>query len=56
VPADRLAEALEVFHRWVASRGLRPSEVEYLAATGSRCASPPPTIPYSSWGREDDLL
>jgi hypothetical protein len=36
VSADRLADALEVFHRWVASRGLRPSEVEYLAATRDR--------------------
>jgi len=36
VSADRLADALEVFHRWVASRGLRPSEVDYLAATRDR--------------------
>jgi hypothetical protein len=36
VSADRLADALDVFHRWVASRGLRPSEVEYLAATRDR--------------------
>jgi len=36
VSADRLTDALEVFHRWVASRGLRPSEVEYLAATRDR--------------------
>jgi hypothetical protein len=36
VSADRLADALEVFHRWVASRGLRPSQVEYLAATRDR--------------------
>ncbi|MFI5897418.1 DUF2293 domain-containing protein [Actinoplanes sp. NPDC051513] len=36
VSADRLADALEVFHRWVDSRGLRPSEVEYLAATRDR--------------------
>ena len=36
VAADRLADALEVFHRWVDSRGLRPSEVEYLAATRDR--------------------
>jgi hypothetical protein len=36
VSADRLADALEVFHRWVAHRGLRPSEVEYLAAARDR--------------------
>lgn len=36
VPADRLADALEAFHRWVAGRGLVPSEVEYLAATRDR--------------------
>jgi hypothetical protein len=36
VSADRLADALEVFHRWVVSRGLRPSEVEYVAATRDR--------------------
>jgi hypothetical protein len=36
VSADRLADALEVFHRWVDSRGLQPSEVEYLAATRDR--------------------
>ncbi len=36
VSADRLADALEVFHRWVDSRGLRPSEVEYVAATRDR--------------------
>jgi hypothetical protein len=36
VSADRVADALEVFHRWVASRGLRPSEVEYLAASRDR--------------------
>jgi hypothetical protein len=36
VSADRLSDALEVFHRWAASRGLRPSEVEYLAATRAR--------------------
>jgi hypothetical protein len=36
VSADRLADALEVFHRWVDSHGLRPSEVEYLAATRDR--------------------
>ncbi|MEW2383027.1 hypothetical protein AB0873_13215 [Micromonospora sp. NPDC047707] len=36
VSADRLADALEVFRRWVASRGLRPSQVNYLAATRDR--------------------
>jgi hypothetical protein len=36
VSADRLADALEVFHRWVDSRGLRAGEVEYLAATRDR--------------------
>ena len=36
VTADRLTDALEVFHRWVESRGLRPSEVEYLAAARDR--------------------
>lgn len=36
VSADRLADALEVFHRWVTSRGLRPTEVEYLAASRDR--------------------
>ncbi|WP_250036123.1 DUF2293 domain-containing protein [Paractinoplanes maris] len=36
VPADRLTDALEIFRRWVAGRGLRPSEVEYLAATRDR--------------------
>lgn len=36
VSADRLADALEVFRRWVDSRDLRPSEVEYLAATRDR--------------------
>jgi len=36
VSADRLADMLEVFHRWVDGRGLRPSEVEYLAATRDR--------------------
>ena len=36
VSADRLADALEMFHRWVAGRGLRPSEVEYPAATRDR--------------------
>jgi hypothetical protein len=36
VSADRLADALEIFHRWVEGRGLRPSEVEYPAATRDR--------------------
>src|SRR4051812_38219584 len=36
VSADRIADALDFFHRWVDSRGLRPSEVEYLAATRDR--------------------
>ncbi|MEV0128046.1 DUF2293 domain-containing protein [Dactylosporangium sp. NPDC050688] len=36
VPADRLAEALEAFHRWVAGRGLQPMEVEYVSATRDR--------------------
>src|SRR3954452_7873822 len=31
VSADRLVDALEVFHRWAASRGLRGDEVEYVA-------------------------
>ncbi|BCJ44619.1 hypothetical protein GCM10010168_14320 [Actinoplanes ianthinogenes] len=38
VSADRLADAMEIFHRWVASRGLRAGEVEYLAATRDRRA------------------
>ncbi|GIE98128.1 DUF2293 domain-containing protein [Paractinoplanes rishiriensis] len=36
VSADRLVDALEVFHRWVQGRGLRASEVEYVAATRDR--------------------
>jgi hypothetical protein len=36
VSADRLADVLEVFHRWADGRGLRPSEVEYLAGTRDR--------------------
>jgi hypothetical protein len=36
VSADRLADALEVFHRWVAGQGLRSAEVEYVAATRDR--------------------
>jgi hypothetical protein len=36
VSADRLADALEVFRGWVTSRGLRPSRIEYLAATRDR--------------------
>jgi hypothetical protein len=36
VSADRLADALEIFHRWAGSRDLRPSEVDYPAATRDR--------------------
>ena len=36
VSPARLADAVEVFHRWAESRGLRGSEVEYLAATRDR--------------------
>ncbi|GGN80354.1 hypothetical protein GCM10010112_55820 [Actinoplanes lobatus] len=36
VSADRLTDALEIFHRWVESRGLRPSEVDYPSATRDR--------------------
>ncbi|MBU2669878.1 DUF2293 domain-containing protein [Actinoplanes bogorensis] len=36
VRPDRLADALEVFHRWVAGRGLRASAVDYVAATRDR--------------------
>lgn len=36
VSADRLTDALEVFHRWADDRGLRPGEVEYPAATRDR--------------------
>ena len=36
--ADRLADALEVFHRWVRGRGLHPAEIEYVAATRDRRA------------------
>ncbi|GAB2592497.1 hypothetical protein Aab01nite_37510 [Paractinoplanes abujensis] len=36
VTADRLADAMEIFHRWVESRGLRPREVDYVAATRDR--------------------
>lgn len=36
VPAGRLAEALEAFHRWAAGRGLQSSEVEYPAASRDR--------------------
>ncbi|MBL7256240.1 DUF2293 domain-containing protein [Paractinoplanes lichenicola] len=36
VSEERLADALEIFHRWVKSQGLRPSEVEYVAATRDR--------------------
>ena len=36
VPVDRIADALEVFHRWVRSKDLRPTEIEYVAATRDR--------------------
>ncbi|MEU4235920.1 DUF2293 domain-containing protein [Actinoplanes sp. NPDC026619] len=36
VSADRIADALDFFRRWVDGRGLRPSEVEYLSATRDR--------------------
>ncbi|MEV4707905.1 DUF2293 domain-containing protein [Actinoplanes sp. NPDC049316] len=36
VSADRLADALEVFQRWVEARALQPSPVDYLAATRDR--------------------
>ncbi|MET0414566.1 MAG: DUF2293 domain-containing protein [Actinoplanes sp.] len=36
VSPDRLADALEVFHRWANSRDLRPSQVDYLSATRDR--------------------
>ncbi|GGN28931.1 hypothetical protein FHR83_007935 [Actinoplanes campanulatus] len=36
VSADRLTDALEIFHRWVEGRGLRPSEVDYPSATRDR--------------------
>jgi hypothetical protein len=36
VSPDRLADALEVFRRWAGSRDLRPSEVDYVAATRDR--------------------
>ncbi|GAA0568335.1 DUF2293 domain-containing protein [Paractinoplanes ferrugineus] len=36
VSADRIADALEILHRWVSAGGLHPSEVEYLAATRDR--------------------
>ncbi|MFC4072293.1 DUF2293 domain-containing protein [Actinoplanes subglobosus] len=36
VTPARLADALEVFRRWVDSRGLRPSEIEYVSATRDR--------------------
>ncbi|MEU8657291.1 DUF2293 domain-containing protein [Actinoplanes philippinensis] len=36
VSPDRLADALEVFRRWVDSRGLRPSEIDYVAAARER--------------------
>ncbi|MEU4426322.1 DUF2293 domain-containing protein [Actinoplanes sp. NPDC024001] len=36
VSPARLTDALEVFHRWVAGRDLRPSEVDYVSATHDR--------------------
>jgi hypothetical protein len=36
VTAERLADALEIFRRWVDSRGLRPTEIDYVAATRDR--------------------
>ncbi|BBH66668.1 hypothetical protein ACTI_33530 [Actinoplanes sp. OR16] len=36
VSADRLADAMEIFHRWVSGRGLRPVEISYMAATRDR--------------------
>ncbi|GLY05745.1 MULTISPECIES: DUF2293 domain-containing protein [Actinoplanes] len=36
VSPERLADTLEIFHRWTASRGLRSSEVEYLSAMRDR--------------------
>jgi hypothetical protein len=36
VSPERLADALEVFRRWADSRDLRPSEVDYVAATRDR--------------------
>ncbi|NMO54139.1 DUF2293 domain-containing protein [Actinoplanes sp. TBRC 11911] len=36
VSPERLADALEVFHRWVRGRELRPSEIAYVAATRDR--------------------
>lgn len=36
VSADRIADVLEIFHRWAGSRDLRPSEVDYPAATRDR--------------------
>jgi hypothetical protein len=36
VSADRLADVLEIFHRWAGGRDLRPSEVDYPAATRDR--------------------
>jgi hypothetical protein len=36
VSADRIADVLEIFHRWAGSRDLRPGEVDYPAATRDR--------------------
>jgi len=36
VSPARVADALEIFHRWVAERGLRAGQVEHLAATRDR--------------------
>ncbi|WP_305787805.1 DUF2293 domain-containing protein [Symbioplanes lichenis] len=36
VSADRIADALEIFRRWAGDKGLRPAEVEYVAATRDR--------------------
>ncbi len=36
VSADRLTDVMEIFQRWVESRGLRPSEIDYVSATRDR--------------------
>ncbi|BEL09312.1 DUF2293 domain-containing protein [Actinoplanes sichuanensis] len=36
VTPDRIADVLEVFRRWVDSRGLRPGEIDYVSATRDR--------------------
>ncbi|BCY06335.1 hypothetical protein L3i22_014230 [Actinoplanes sp. L3-i22] len=36
VSPDRIVDVLEVFRRWVAGQGLRPGEIEYVAATRDR--------------------